>query len=229
MAHWAPHDLNRGRFWAFWAQHIQRIRYDAPAGAVYRDLAQLVAGKPHFVITTNVDGQFAKAGFPPELCFGPQGDYAKFQCATPCNDVLHDNREMVQRMLAHQDEANLLVREEDIPRCPTCGGYLERNLRRDGTFVEAPWLALRPAYADFIQRSTAGRLLLLEFGVGFNTPGIIRWPFERLTANHPQATLVRVNVEDAGVPEAITARSVGFTEDAARVIRDLLGPIPLQP
>lgn len=223
VAHWAPHDLNRERFWAFWAHHIQTIRYDAPPGAVYRDLAQLVAGKEHFVLTTNVDGQFAKTGFPAENLFTPQGDYGKFQCLRPCNDVLHGNAALVQRMLTHLDREKMTVRAEDIPRCPNCGDFLERNLRRDSSFVEAPHLERQPAYMDFIGRSQTGRLLLLEFGVGFNTPGIIRWPFERLAARHPGATLVRVNVEDCGVPEEITSKALGFQEDAALVVRDLVG------
>jgi NAD-dependent SIR2 family protein deacetylase len=114
------------------------------------------------------------------------------------------------------------VRDSDIPRCPACGDCLERNLRRDGHFVESPHMEKQPAYAEFVNRSFAGRLVLLELGVGFNTPGIIRWPFERLASHHPHASLFRVNVDDARVPAEIETRSIGFREDAAQVIQDLL-------
>lgn len=221
LAHWAPDDQNRQRFWAFWAHHIQRIRYEAPAGTPYGHLLRLVAGKAHFVITTNVDAQFAKAGFAPSVLFTPQGDYGKFQCATPCNDTLHDNRILVQQLIANTDEARMLVRASDIPRCPACGEYLERNLRRDEHFVEAPHLERQPAYAEFVRNSFTGRLVLLELGVGFNTPGIIRWPFERIAEEHPNASLVRINLQDARVPGSIADRSVGFPEDLARVLGDL--------
>ena len=222
VAHWAPNDDNRRRFWAFWSHHIQMIRYDAPPGTPYMHLSRLVAGKPHFVITTNVDAQFAKAGFLPDRLFTPQGDYGKFQCAVPCSDTLHDNRDLVQNLITNMDDASVLVRDSDIPRCPACGDYLDRNLRRDGHFVESPHMEKQPAYAEFVNRSSTGCLVLLELGVGFNTPGIIRWPFERLVSHHPHASLLRVNVDDARVPVEIETRSVGFRADAAQVVQDLL-------
>ena len=176
------------------------------------------------MITTNVDAQFAKAGFRPELVFTPQGDYGKFQCAVPCSDTLHDNRAQVQNLIANADDASVLVRDSDIPRCPVCGDYLERNLRRDGHFVESPHMARQPAYADFVNRAFTGRLVLLELGVGFNTPGIIRWPFELIAQRHPNARLVRVNLQDARLPGSIGDRSIGLPEDLARVLGDLAKP-----
>jgi NAD-dependent SIR2 family protein deacetylase len=221
--HWSPDDANRKQFWAFWATHIQKIRYDAGPAKLYLDLHRLVRDKPHFVITTNVDGQFRKAGFDPHLMFTPQGDYGKFQCARPCRNILYDNLEMVQRMLANLDGSRLHVREEDIPRCPNCGGYLERNLRRDDHFVEAPHMEKQRDYADFFNRSTDGKLVLLELGVGFNTPAIIRWPFERITAQQPHATLIRINLEDARVPGEIAAKSIAIKQDIAQVMQALAG------
>jgi len=220
-AHWAPNDANRRRFWAFWATHIQKIRYDAPAGQVYRDLRSLVDKQKHFVITTNVDGQFVKAGFDPAQLYTPQGDYGLFQCATPCSDALYDNREMVQRMLAHMDQQALEIRETDIPRCPNCGGYLERNLRIDSRFVEKPHLRKQGDYLEFIKQSAGGKLILLELGVGFNTPVIIRYPFERIASLHPGAALIRVNLDNPEVPQPIAAKSIGFPENSAQVLQDL--------
>jgi NAD-dependent SIR2 family protein deacetylase len=220
--HWRPDDANRRQFWAFWATHIQRIRYDAGPGKLYLDLHRLVSEKSHFVITTNVDGQFRKSGFDPHRMFTPQGDYGKFQCARPCHRILYDNLEMVERMLANLDDAKLRVREEDIPRCPICGDYLERNLRRDDRFVEEPHMEKQSDYADFINRSTGGKLVLLELGVGFNTPSIIRWPFEQIALQHPHATLIRINLDDARVPLEIAAKSIAFQQDIAQVMQALV-------
>ena len=224
--HWSPDNANRRQFWAFWATHIQRIRYDAGPGKAYLDLHRLVREKSHFVITTNVDGQFAKAGFDPNRLFTTQGDYAKFQCAKPCRNILYENFEMVQRMLANLDDSKLHAREEDIPHCPNCGEYLERNLRRDDHFVEEPWMEKRIDYADFVNHSTSGRLVLLELGVGFNTPSIIRWPFERITVKHPHATLIRINLDDARIPGEIATKSIGFQEDIVRVLQSLIDQYP---
>lgn len=226
LHHWSPDDANRRQFWAFWATHIQRIRYDAGPGKPYLDLRRLVREKSHFVITTNVDGQFRKAGFDPDRMFTPQGDYGKFQCAKPCRNILYDNLEMVERMLANLDDSRLRVREEDIPRCPNCGGYLERNLRRDEHFVEEPYMDKGRDYADFVKRSAAAKLVLLELGVGFNTPSIIRWPFEQITAWHPHTTLIRINLNEARVPGEIAAKSIVFQQDIAQVTQDLVDRDP---
>jgi NAD-dependent SIR2 family protein deacetylase len=224
--HWAPNDANRKRFWAFWATHIQRIRYDAEPGKPYLDLQRLVKGTSHFVITTNVDGQFVKAGFDPNGMFTPQGDYAMFQCSRPCSKVLYENCEMVGRILANLDESKLQAHEEDIPRCPHCGDYLERNLRRDDHFVEEPYMVKHRDYADFVNRSAGEKMVLLELGVGFNTPGIIRWPFEQIASRHSHATLIRVNIEDCRIPGVITAKSIVFKLDIAQVIQDLVDRTP---
>jgi NAD-dependent SIR2 family protein deacetylase len=221
-AHWSPDDRNRRRFWAFWAYHIQKIRYEAPPGQVYLDLLRLVAQKKHFVITTNVDGQFIKAGFDAEYLYTPQGDYGKFQCAGPCSQILYDNHAWVQQMLSFVDPRQQLVREEDIPRCPRCGDYLERNLRIDDRFVEEPYLAKQPDFTGFVSQSTDGKLVLLELGVGFNTPVIIRYPFEWITARHPYATLIRINLADAQVPPEIEAKALCFPDHVAQVLKDLL-------
>lgn len=222
VKYWLPDDANRLRFWAFWANHAQKARYDAPPGKVYLDLLQVLDGKDYFIITTNADGQFLKAGFDPQRMFTPQGEYAVFQCAVPCHPAVYDNREMVGRMVANMDREAYRVREEDIPRCPVCGGYMERNLRQDDRFVEAPYMGRQKDYADFINASMAGRLVMLELGAGFNTPGIIRWPFERLAQRHPEAALIRINLEDAGFRRELGAKAVGFKEDAAVVVADFL-------
>jgi NAD-dependent SIR2 family protein deacetylase len=130
--------------------------------------------------------------------------------------------EMVRRMLANLDDSRLRVRDHDIPRCPNCGGYLDYNLRRDEHFVEEPYMEKQRDYADFVNRSAGGKLVLLELGVGFNTPGIIRWPFERITAKHPYATLVRINRDDASVPGEIAAKAIRFQEDIAQLMPALV-------
>ena len=220
-AHWTPNDSNRRRFWAFWAHHIQKIRYDAFPGRPYLRLRHLLEGKKHFVITTNVDGQFVKASFDRNLIFTPQGDYGMFQCTTPCLNVLYENQNMIHQMLTNTDDQSLLIREEDIPRCPNCGEFLERNLRIDEKFVGEPHMHKQEDYLNFVNASASGKLALIELGVGFNTPSIIRWPFEQIAVKHSNATLIRMNMENVKVPQGIEAKSIQFKENLAPVVRDL--------
>lgn len=180
----------------YWANHIQTIRHRYPAGKPYLDLAAFMADRNCFVLTTNVDGQFVKAGFPEERVLTPQGDYAFFQCSRPCSDELYPNAEMTERMLARMPRGSTAILSEDVPHCPKCGALLEPNLRKGANFVEAPWLKKYEALSSFLQESKKGKLVLLELGVGFNTPGIIRYPFERLAVERADAALLRVNQED---------------------------------
>lgn len=85
-----------------------------------------------------------------------------------------------------------------LPRCPVCGKPMSMHLRMDNTFVEdETWHERSTAYQEFLEQAMAHKPVLLELGVGFNTPGIIRYPFERIAAANPEAMLIRVNKENA--------------------------------
>lgn len=219
--YWHVDDSNRRSFWAYWANHIQKIRYDAPALHPYLDLFDIVKDKNYFIITTNVDGQFVKASFDQEKIYAPQGDYGLFQCDKPCCNKVFDNRIMVDKMISNMNCDDFLIREADIPRCPICGSYLAKNLRIDHTFVEEPHMRKQKDYLDFINQSVNGKLLLLELGVGFNTPVIIRWPFEQITVEHPGASLIRINMDYPKIPDKITSKCIAFNQDITQVITEM--------
>lgn len=221
-AFWKANDKNRLHYWAYWAKHIKNIRYDFPATGVYRQLYRLIKNKNHFVITTNVENQFAKAGFDPEVIYAPQGNYGLFQCIKPCSDTVYQNKEMVETMIANMDTEHFAIREEDVPICPKCGEYLVPNLRVDDTFVEVPHLINQEKYVDFINESTKGKLLLLELGVGYNTPVIIRYPFEQIAMKHDSAALVRINTSHSEPHFKLNDESVIIEEDISKVIDNIM-------
>lgn len=223
--------------WAFWSRNIYINRYMAPPKPVYERLLGLVEGREYFVLTTNVDHCFQRAGFEKERLFYTQGDYGLFQCSKPCHDATYDNKQNVVRMLeaqgfAFDDDGALTLSEgvspkmavptELVPRCPRCGRIMSMNLRADDTFVQdAGWYAAAERYDAFVKAHNAHRLLLLELGVGWNTPGIIKYPFWRMTAANPKATYACLNLNDARVPEAIEARSIGIEGDTAEILEVL--------
>ena len=98
---------------------------------------------------------------------------------------------------------------------------MERNLRMDDTFVEAPHLLKQSDYVDFINSSVDGSLVLLELGVGFNTPVIIRYPFEQITSTHSKATLIRMNIDYPGVSPKIAEKCPGFSNDIMEVLSEI--------
>lgn len=199
-------------YYAYWARHINTIRFNFPAGQCYLDLYAIMKERNYFVLTTNVDGQFAKAGFDPRRICTPQGDYAFFQCSTPCSDELYPNEKIILAMQENMTAGAFAIRSRDIPTCQRCNSLLVPNIRKDTRFVEAPWMENYQSLNKFLEQAK-GKTLLLEFGVGFNTPTIIRYPFERMAANRENTKLVRVNrdgnqsdIKEAG--SVITAYSV---------------------
>ena len=181
--------------WAYFSRHIKVNRYDFETPALYKDLLTLLKDKNYFVITTNADGLFFKAGFKEQRVFATQGDYSKFQCSKACHDTLYDNEESVTQMVERQSQCR--IPSVLLPTCPVCGEDLDAHLRKDEFFIENDdWKSNARRYQDFVQSNSESRLVMLEFGVGFNTPSIIRWPFEQLAAGLPQATLIRINKDD---------------------------------
>lgn len=205
--------------WAFWSRNIFVNRYmDAPK-PVYDHLLNLVKDKDYFVITTNVDHCFQKAGFDKERLFYTQGDYGLFQCSEPCTPVTYDNEEMVRTMMEQQSD--MKIPSDLIPKCPNCGKPLTMNLRSDDKFVEDEgWDRAAQRYNDFLQ-SRNGKILFLELGVGYNTPSIIKYPFWQMTANHPDATYACINFGEAIYPEEIQTQTICIDGDIGQVIEDL--------
>ena len=178
--------------WAYWSRHIDYARFEPEALPLYKKVHEMVKDKPHFVITTNVDGQFIKAGFDPEKVFEVQGDYALIQCAKACHRKLYPDRSMVKEMVLRQSGCK--VPSDLVPHCPVCGGPMDINLRKDEYFIQDEhWDLQNQRYIDFVKLSHKNKLVLLEYGVGFNTPTIIRIPFERMAASFPDTTLIRIN------------------------------------
>lgn len=182
--------------WAFWARHIWLSRYKVGGTPLYRDLLTLVKDRPYFVISTNCDSQFVLSGFPKNRVFQVQGDLSEFQCSIPCHQKVYRNEESVKRMV--ESTHALRIPSDLLPRCPICGKPMSMHLRIDNTFVEdETWHENNSAYQEFLKRAIGQKLVLLELGVGFNTPGIIRYPFEKIAAANPDAMLIRVNQGNA--------------------------------
>lgn len=208
--------------WAYWSRYIWINRYmDAPK-PVYRQLLRLVQNTDYFVLTTNVDHCFQKAGFAKDRLFYTQGDYGLWQCSRPCHQKTYDNYAAVKRML--EEQKDMRIPGGLVPRCPVCGEPMSMNLRADDTFVEDEgWHKAAERYADFIRRHEPARVLYLELGVGSNTPGIIKYPFWKLAAQNPHAVYTCVNRSEASAPREIAGRSVCIDADIADVLSLLTG------
>ncbi|MFB6878307.1 NAD-dependent protein deacetylase of SIR2 family [Streptomyces sp. NPDC056323] len=206
--------------WGYWAVHIGDIRFSPAPNPLYQRLRALVGEKDHWVMTSNVDGLFARNGFAPERIFTPQGDYGRYQCAAPCTPAVWDSEPLVAQLLAAYDPGTGAVTDPGaLPRCPNCGGAVEINVRVGPEFIDAPYRPAHRGLQDWLATAPSGTpLLVLEFGAGFNTPGVIRWPGEQLIRRFPGARLVRVNPTHPETPADLGDRALPVPVDAERLL-----------
>ena len=238
------HDMYTGGFtrfaspeeqWAYWSRMIFLNRYCHPPKPVYQNLRKLVGDKDYFVLTTNVDHCFQKAGFDKARLFYTQGDYGLWQCSRLCHQKTYDNETAVRQML----EAQGFSIQEDgalalplgtvpkrtvpaglVPRCPKCGAPMSMNLRCDAAFVEDDgWHAAAARYQDFVERHRKSAILYLEMGVGMNTPGIIKYNFWQQAYENPNAVYACVNRGQAWAPRELEGRSVCVEGDIGEVLK----------
>lgn len=203
--------------WAYWSRYIYINRYMDVDNGVYKRLFELVKDKDYFVLTTNVDHQFQKAGFDKHRLFYTQGDYGLFQCSEPCCQETYDNEECVKDMLEFQED--MRVPTELIPRCPKCGKPMTMNLRSDNTFVQDDgWYRAAERYEEFLRRHENLHILFLELGVGYNTPAIIKYPFWQMTVKNPKAVYACLNFGEAFCPEQIKSQAICINTDIKALI-----------
>ena len=207
-------------FWAYWSRYIYINRYQDAPKPVYDDLLKLVQDKDYFVITTNVDHCFQKAGFDKKRLFYTQGDYGLFQCSEPCCQETFDNEAVIREMVKRQE--NMKIPTELLPSCPHCGKPLTMNLRSDNKFVEDEgWHRAAERYENFLRTRAGQKILFLEFGVGYNTPVIIKYPFWQMTAKNPKAIYACINQGQAVCPQEIERQSVCINADIGQVLQSL--------
>ena len=207
-------------FWAYWSRYIYINRYQDAPKPVYDDLLKLVQNKDYFVITTNVDHCFQKAGFDKKRLFYTQGDYGLFQCSEPCCQKTFENEAVIREMVERQK--NMKIPTELIPVCPHCGKPMTMNLRCDDTFVEDEgWHRAAERYENFLRTRAGQKILFLEFGVGYNTPVIIKYPFWQMTAKNPNAIYACINQGQAVCPQEIEQRSICMNADIGQVLQSL--------
>ena len=224
-------------YWAWWSRSIWINRYAPIPSELYTELHEIVRDKDYFVLTTNVDHCFQRAGFDKQRLFYTQGDYGLWQCSRPCHDETYDNEDAVRQMLLTQgftiaesgeleapdwNSIQMTVPTELVPRCPHCGRPMTMNLRADDTFVEdTGWRQASGRYQEFLRAHDGQKIVYWEIGVGYNTPVIIKYPFWRLTAKNPNATYVCMSRSHADCPDEIRSQSICLAGDANEILNAL--------
>lgn len=162
-----------------------------------------------------------KIGLPHHAHLEVQGNYGFIQCAKGCHDALYPDERLMRAMAARTED--LRIPRELVPACPVCGGPMDIHVRKDAFFVEdGTWREASERYGAFVRSCASARTVLLELGVGFNTPGIIRYPFENMALNDPEnVTLVRLNRDQPRGWAENGECTATFAEEMSQVIADL--------
>lgn len=209
-------------FWGYWSKQAILGGIDLDVTPLYKDILKLLKDKRTFCLSTNADGQFQKAGYKEEQIFCTQGDYFHIQCQKACHQRNYNAVKLFKQM--DQARKNCQIPTYMVPKCPICGGPMTMNLRCDQYFVQdEAWYQAEKRFGDFLNEALKSQknLLLLELGVGFNTPTIIRFPFEKLVKENKQVNLIRLNLNEAVIPESIEQQAVGINKDIKQTIKDL--------
>lgn len=206
--------------WGYWSKHSIINRFLPPALPLYKQLYELVKKKDYFVLTTNVDHQFQKAGFDSNRIFATQGDYGNIQCEKGCHQKIYDAEKLFRQM--DQARKDCLIPSYMVPKCPKCGGNMTMHLRCDQYFVEdESWHEAAKQYRNFLKKIGNKKAVLLELGVGFHTPTIIRFPFEKMVLENSNLSLIRLNLNEEVVPESFGNRAIGINVDIKNAISDI--------
>ena len=202
--------------WAYFARHIYLNRYAEGKTKIHEQLLDIVRDKDYFIITTNVDHQFWINGFDSDRIFATQGDYGLLQCSEACHDKLYSNELLIYDMLNNTEDCR--IPSQLVPKCPVCGKEMEVNLRKDNFFVQDnEWYKMNKRYSSYLDKIDGKKVVFMELGVGFNTPTIIRFPFERMTYNNPNATLIRLNRSHSQPIDENIDKTISFDEDIGKI------------
>lgn len=210
--------------WGYWSKHADMNRIAPPGLPLYKMLFELIKDKDYFVLTTNVDHQFQKSGFSEDRIFATQGDYGRIQCKRGCHNKTYDAVKMFGQM--DQARKECLIPSYMVPKCPVCGGPMAMNLRCDQYFVEdEDWHKAAERYDEYLEHIKGYNVVLLELGVGFNTPIIIRFPFERMVREEKDVKLIRLNMDEAVIPASFGQRGIGINADIKKSLEDVKNAI----
>ncbi|MGV2984325.1 hypothetical protein ACNPNP_11540 [Microbacterium sp. AGC85] len=218
------HPLPPRHLWGYWPVHVNDIRLGIEPNPLYQKLRTMVGDREYFVMSSNVDALFTRNGFDRDRVYTPQGDYALYQCLTPCTRQVWDARPIIESALRDYDPATGQTSEAAIPVCRNCGGDVFLNVYAGAWYINDHFQPQLERLNQWMREGIEGQhtTAIIEIGAGFNTPGVIRWPIERIAAHLPDTRLIRINRDHSGVPASLAENAASLHGDAAELIQHII-------
>ncbi len=193
--------------WAFYGHRLQLYSETAPHEGYYKLLQIAKSKEDYFVVTSNVDGHFLKAGFSETKIDEIHGSIHYLQCSKPCSNDIWSAQERDVAIDMEKFKA-----KKPLPRCKKCKAVARPNILmfNDWNWIDEREASQRKNFADFLQQIGAGKLAIVEFGAGKAIPTIRN--LSEIISKDYNATLIRVNPRDFDTPDDAIALQMGALE-----------------
>lgn len=172
----------------------------------YEVIRKLTEGKDYFIVTTNTDGMLEQMGFDPERIVTPCGSIYRMQC----EDMSHGVWDIEQDLLKDGEFC-----------CPVCHKPGKLNHIKNKPYNEAGYQQQWAVYTRWLQRTINRKIFLLELGEGFETPTVIRWPFEKIAFINQKSAFARVNATLPQLTEEMQERAFSIKNDSMSFLRQI--------
>lgn len=180
-----------------------RVEQNPEVMSAYESLYQLIKDKDYFVVTTNTDGAIYDSSLAPSCIVAPCGNVGWRQCQKACTKDIWEGREVPEGI------------------CPHCGAPLIGNTIEAETYIEEGYLPQWNAYTRWLAATLNRNLLVLELGVDFKVPTVIRWPFEKTVFFNKKSYMYRVHSSLAQITEEIRERAEGVSRNSVEWIQSI--------
>ena len=200
-AHW-PQETT---YWAYWNRLYQRYVKSYTPGAIMASLKQIVGDKPYFIITSNGETHFERAGFERDSIWEIEGMWTAMQCASACNNEIYSAESVFETMEPYTEQMD--VPEELIPHCQYCGNRMRIHSAFEPQFVHNQGAYVR--WQSFLEAQSMGHPVVLELGIGWRNQ-LIKAPLMEWVRQTPNAQYVTINLAELYIPKDIASQSFGL-------------------
>lgn len=174
----------------------------------YKELFRMVKDKDYYIISLNTDGLLEKVGFSSDRIVHPCGFRNNFQCANNCSNEVWQNVDIENNIIQKILDKNIKLSQIKTPICEKCGELAQYNVIEKSNYSENGYLDKWSNYLEWTALTLNKKICVLELGVSFKYPSVIRWPFEKISFFNNKAQFIRVNEKFEQVSEELANKAI---------------------